>query len=305
MKLVQIGGREGLTVLLFGLGLIGRAVDHALRLRYNAAGVELPYSWTDPEARDRQRADLRARLTKSGPVALVWAGGQNGFGATEADMDQETALLSEVINFAVALGRDRPVAFHLTSSAGGLFEGQTHCGPESRPRPMRPYGAGKLAQEALLRSASGLQRRLIYRPTSVYGMKTSRRIGLVTALVSNALYGRVTRITGSPYTLRDFLLADDIGEYMVQQIADPEPDPDTRTLLLAHGRSASVFEVIERIRRLVERPVLLQYDSRPTNAGDMSFLPSALPPDWYSTNLESGISRTLSQFRSGFTWGRS
>jgi hypothetical protein len=55
------------------------------------------------------------------------------------------------------------------------------------------------------------------------------------------------------------------------------------TFLLASGRSASVFEVIERIRERIERPLLLQFDPHPSNVRDMSFLPSALPTDWQPT----------------------
>jgi nucleoside-diphosphate-sugar epimerase len=304
MRLLQIGPEADLSVLLFGLGLIGSTIDHALRMRFDARATDFPYSWTDRAARIEQRQAIRARLTGPGPVAVVWAGGKNGFAASDAEMADETALLSELVDFAVALGRDRPVGFHLTSSAGGLFEGQTHCGPSSVPRPLRPYGTGKRAQETLLMATDGLSRRMIFRPTSVYGMTTSNRIGLVTALISNALHGRTTRITGSPYTLRDFLLAEDIGQFMAQRIVRPEDGPRDQTLLLARGRSASIFEVIERIRSRVDRPLLLQFDSRPTNAGDMSFLPSALPHDWHATPLASGITQILARFRGGFDCGR-
>lgn len=304
MRVLQVGTGGDLTVLLFGLGLIGATIDRALRLRFDARSSDLPYVWTDAAQRAAQRSAIRAGLGGAGRVAVVWAGGRNGFGATGAEMQQETALLAELLGFAADLGRDRPVEFHLTSSAGGLYEGQTHCTRDSVPLPLRPYGAGKLVQEALLLDTRGLTRRMIYRPSSVYGMTRSGRIGLVTALISNALQGRTTRITGSPYTLRDFLLADDIGPFVAQTIVAPGPGPDGQVLLLASGRSASVFEVIERIRSRIDRPVLLQYDSRPTNAGDMSFLPAALPADWQATPLASGITRILALFRSGFNWGQ-
>lgn len=38
MKVLRVGGRAGPYVLLFGLGLIGGAVDRALRLRFEAEG---------------------------------------------------------------------------------------------------------------------------------------------------------------------------------------------------------------------------------------------------------------------------
>jgi nucleoside-diphosphate-sugar epimerase len=307
MKILRIGGPAELSVLLFGLGLIGGAVDRALRLRFQAEARDFPYDWHDAGLRQAQRAAIAAALPQAGRVAVVWTGGQSGFGSSDADMEQETSVMAELIAMAEDLRRDRPVDFHLMSSAGGLFESQTHCSEHSIPRPLRPYGAGKLMQEARLERAVTLQRRYVYRPSTVYGVTRSKRVGLVTALISNAMQGRTTRIFGNPNTLRDYVLADDIGHYVARKIVDPDPGPDASpdtgpqvlTRLLASGRSASVFEVIERIRERIERPLLLQFDPHPSNVRDMSFLPSALPPDWQATSLASGISRIITFLRSG------
>ena len=310
MKVLRVGGQAGPYVLLFGLGLIGGAVDRALRLRFEAEGRDFPYDWHDAGLRQAQRADIGAALPNAGRLSLVWTGGQSGFGSTDADMAQETAIVAELIAMAQTLRHDdRPVDFHMMSSAGGLFESQTHCSEHSIPRPLRPYGTGKLMQEQALAQAAGLDRRHVYRPSSVYGVTRSKRVGLVTALISNAMQGRTTRIFGNPNTLRDYVLADDIGHYLarwiVGAVSDPAPDhaPDQGplTFLLASGRSASVFEVIERIRERIERPLLLQFDPHPSNVRDMSFLPSGLPADWQPTPLASGISRIVTFLRSGLT----
>lgn len=304
MKVLRVGGQDGLCVALFGLGLIGGAVDRALRLRFQAEGRDFPYDWHDAGLRQQQRLAIHAGLPATGRLAMVWTGGQSGFGSTDADMAQETGIVAELIAMAETLRRDRPVDFHLMSSAGGLFESQTHCSEHSIPHPLRPYGTGKLMQEQALAQAGALSRRHIYRPSSVYGVTRSKRVGLVTALISNAMQGKTTRIFGNPNTLRDYVLADDIGHYLARRIVAPGmdgPDPDVLTFLLASGRSASVFEVIERIRERVERPLLLQFDPHPSNVRDMSFLPSALPADWQATPLASGISRIVTHLRSGLT----
>jgi len=296
MRILQV---EGASVLLFGLGLIGSAVDRALRLRFRAQGCDRPYDWHDADLRRAQAAAIRLALREGDRIAVVWTSGQSGFGSTEADMGRETALLAEVIGMAETLRRGRQVDFHMISSAGGLFESQTHCSAESRPRPLRPYGLGKLRQEQALARAEGLDRRYVYRPSSVYGATRSKRVGLVTALVTNALTGRTTRIFGNPNTLRDYVLSDDIGHYIAGKAAAPDEPPGERTFLLARGRSASVFEVIERVRERVERPLLLQFDPHPSNVRDMSFLPSALPRDWHATPLVAGISQIATMARSG------
>lgn len=299
MKLLQIEGDDKPVILLFGLGLIGGAVDRALRLRFGARGVEFSYDWHDAPLRRAQADAIAAALPPRMPAVLVWAGGQSGFGSDPAQMRQETALVEELIRMAQALRRDRPVDFHMISSAGGLFESQTHCSSATPPRPLRAYGAGKLAQEQALARAQGLDRRHVYRPSSVYGATRSKRVGLVAALVANGLAGRTTRIFGNPNTLRDYVLADDVGHYIARRIAAPEDRAEMQVLLLARGRPASVFEVIERVRERVERPLLLQFDPHPSNMQDMSFLPSALPADWQATSLVAGISRIATMARSG------
>lgn len=295
MRLLRIEGNGSRIVLLFGRGLIGSAVDQALQRRHGAAVRDLPYDWNDGALRSSQRETIMAAVPRGGRVAVVWAGGRGGFASNNSEMMAEAGLVAEVIQLAESLRSDRRVDFHLVSSAGGLFEGQTHCSTRSVPHPLRPYGDGKLMQEVMLSQAS-LDGRHVYRPSSVYGAANSGRVGLVTMLVMNALKGGTTRIFGNPGTLRDYVMAEDVGRYVAQKIVDPE-GPATRIVLLANGRSASVHEVIELVRARLERPLLLQFDPHPSNARNMSFLSSALPADWTATPLASGIARVVTFLR--------
>lgn len=300
MKILQLGGSHRITVLLFGVGLIGGAVDRALRLRNQPETRLFPYDWHDAGLRQAQTIEILSALRPADRIVVVWAGGQGGFASTAAEMSQETALVAEVIAMAESLGKEgRAVDFHLLSSGGGLFESQTHCDGNSPPYPLRPYGMGKMHQEDILLRAAGLNLRRIYRPSSVYGVTHSRRVGLITALLSNMMRGGTTRIFGNPNTLRDYVLVNDVGQYMARKIMQSGTGGAVDAFLLASGRPASVFEVIEEVRRCMDKPLLLQFDPHPSNVRDMSFLPSALPSDWRATPLNSGISRIATFFRSG------
>jgi len=298
MKLLQIAGSDPQSVLIFGLGLIGGAVNRALQQWCQGNVREFAYDWQDEAERHLQRSAIQAALPQSGRLTIAWTGGQSGFASSPEEMGRESQIVTELIDMARALSdQGRCVDFHLLSSAGGLFEGQTHCGRDSIPMPLRAYGEGKRQQEASLKRASGLNRRLIYRPSSVYGISRSQRIGLVTALIGNAALGRTTRIFGNMNTLRDYVFADDIGQYMARMILSGGRSEEVETLLLANGRSASVSEVISHIRERMGRPLLLQFDPHPTNVRNMSFLPSALPADWRPTSLGSGIARIVTAVR--------
>lgn len=294
MRLLHIAGDERPAVLMFGLGLIGGAVDAALRQRFAASAQEFPYDWHDAGSRRTQRAVIAAALAGDKRIAVVWSGGINGFGASRQEMDQEAEIVTELIDWVQELQPRRNVDFHLISSAGGLFEGQTHCSASTTPNPLRPYGESKLKQEQRLLAAE-IGRRHIYRPSSVYGVGHSKRLGLATMLASNALTGKTTRIFGNPNTLRDYVLSDDIGRFMAKRIVEPNGTDDIVTM--ASGRPASVHEMVELVRARVTQPVMLQYDPHPSNAQSMSFLPSSLPADWRPTALASGIANVVDTLR--------
>lgn len=284
-------GGQRCRVLLFGTGLVGSAIARALRIRFQSQGEPLPYDWQDADLRRAQRDAIRGALETPDRVILVWAAGCSGFGSSAEDMACETALVAELVAFACQIKADRPattVDAHLLSSAGGLFEGQTHCTAASLPRPLRPYGHGKLAQETLLRQATTLDGRHVHRPSTVYGAAGTGRVGLVAALIGNALKGATTRIFGSPGTLRDYVLADDIGRYVASRIGAAGTGA-VSVHLLAAGRPTAVHEIIELVGRCLDLPLRLQFDPHPTNTRNMSFLPSALPAGWNRTPLATGI----------------
>jgi UDP-glucose 4-epimerase len=305
MKLLRWTGPGGSrhAAALFGAGLLGGAIGDALRGAAQADAAFMPYDWGDSAARAAQLGDIeRAILNGADPVqsvSIIWAGGRSGFGSSVDDMRAEEAIFAQILAFGGALEAAAPDAvhgFHMISSAGGLFEGVSHCGADTAARALRPYGAGKLRQEALVHASGGKALRRIYRPSSVYGFRPGGRLGLVTALASNALTGRTTRIVGSPHTIRDYVSAEDIGRFVAHETLRPSPGADL-TFLLASGRPAAMCEMIALVEQAVQARTLLQYDPSPSNALNMSFRPSALPRRWRPTALETGIRRTVSQVR--------
>lgn len=291
-------------VLLFGLGLIGRAIRRRLLRGGRATWIELPYDWQDPTLRQRQTEELEDRL-HSLPgqwhrhIATVWAGGRSGFGSDDEAMAEETARLEEVIRLSERL-RDRlPEArhdFHLLSSAGGLFEGQILCDHNSQPRPLRAYGRGKMAQEDLLQQSSAFDAVRIYRPSSVYGAARSGRIGLISTLLENGLTGRASTIFGGINTLRDYVWVEDIADYVAKTVTRPGP-ASAATAFLASGKPTAMCEVVGAVEQMIDRPLKLKYVATLTNARDMSFRLSALPRGLPTTDLKTGMFEVLLETR--------
>ena len=144
MILLHSPGR-GRCVALFGEGLVGSSVLSAFSGCYEREIVG--FSYDEPEKQDDDLRALANRIASlqdgsPGSLAAVWAAGKTGFSASEQDAESEVALFRKVFDFAVRQCESSTAtrcSFHCVSSAGGLFEGQSHVTDRSVPSPRRPY----------------------------------------------------------------------------------------------------------------------------------------------------------------------
>jgi nucleoside-diphosphate-sugar epimerase len=181
----------------------------------------------------------------------------------------------------------------MMSSAGGLFEGQRLVDRNSEPRPVRPYGRAKLSQEQRAPCLPAGISCSIYRPSSVYGHnRRGGRSGLIAALIDGAKTHQTSHIFGNINTLRDYVMAGDIGAFVAARVSgNHEPGE----FLLASGKPATIGEVIHIVERATARRLYVRFEHLASNADHMSFIPAALPEKWIPTDLETGIRLTASQ----------
>lgn len=290
------------VALLFGSGILGGAIARRLSAAAKVPPVDISWPWADPQGRrstaDSLKAEIDARPRRA--VSLVWAAGRSGMGSTTDDMQRETDLVAEVLGLGRGLGDGgTEVHIHLISSAGGLFDGRTHVGLETVPEPTRPYGLGKLAQERALADAAERSASLsahIYRPTTVYGFQAGARMGLVPVLILNGLAGRCSTIIGRADTIRDYVWTEDVARFIAARVLRLAP-PEANPLLLASGRPAPLGEIVAEAEQLLGTRLHLRYDPRPSNSANMSFRPSAVPPDLQPIDIRSGIRRVAEAVR--------
>ena len=292
------------VIVVFGAGLIGGAIAGALCRLEDAVAEVLPLSWSSAALRRSELAGLMElltdRRTPTARIDLVWAAGCAGFGASSMELALETEALDDILAWGRILQasatRSR-LTIHMLSSAGGLFEGQRLVDAASVPRPLRPYGEAKLAQEKSLEALRPQMTAHVYRPSSVYGFGVrGARAGLLNTLVDNSKLGRTTRIFGGLDTLRDYVLSTDVGTFIARKITMPEET--SQTFLLATGKPTSIFEMIRLVREVIGQPLKIKLDVQPSRAGHISFRPGGLPSDWRPADLETGIrivTRSLSQ----------
>jgi nucleoside-diphosphate-sugar epimerase len=290
-------GRQ--VIALFGHGLIGRSITAALgrQARY----AHLPFAWGDQKARVHALNSIERHILNhsAGPLNasrldLIWAAGRSGFDASDQQVAAEMTAYSEIVSFAARLQVSLPDAhhaFHLLSSAGGLFNGQRNVGRSSVPSATNPYGRAKLEQETQLHLALPNIQRLVYRPSSVYGFSgPGTRLGLVSALIHNSIRHQTSRIFGNPHTIRDYVLNSDIGKFIRARLDDPDRRPET--YLLVSGKPTTIFEALQKISQVMGRRVYCRFENVRSNAADISFSPAALPRSWQPTDIKTGIQLT-------------
>lgn len=300
------------AIALFGVGLIGGAILRALMKRGVTSLADLPLNWKDRPQRSLDLLSLTHAINcqfDRAPLArldIVWAAGKAGFGAGREELGAEFEAFRDISKWAQELPLHLPpgtsLGFHMLSSAGGLFEGQRFVDSTTLPRPHRAYGEAKLEQEATVEDLRNTMVAHIYRPSSVYGFsREGGRSGLINTLIENAKKHSVSRIFGGLDTVRDYILASDIAEFVANKITQPETA--SQTFLLASGKPASVSTIAQIVTKVVGSPLYLKLDVQPSNASHITFRQSALPEGWRPTDLETGIRLVARQLSLSFETG--
>ncbi len=292
------GGPQTHLVLLFGLGLIGSAISNALlRLQFRLL-AHIPFGWQD----NLQMADAHGAIesaclpyaNKFGRLSFVWSAGKAGFYSRQSDVDKEYTVFQKTVGFASDLQKKmQPTnfGFHCMSSAGGLFEGQCVIRETSSPAPIRPYGMLKKQQEDFLLDSFSSNELALYRPSSVYGpMEQKSRLGLINNLISNARNGRITVLDAHVMSLRDYVFAGDIGNYIARRIRfEVDGRIDKPVQFLVSAKCSSIFEVFEKIKRILNLHAQIRYDDQFGNHKNITFSDSVMPPGWRPVTLDVGI----------------
>jgi len=280
-------------VLVFGSGAIGGAVVRALRRRGAYSPVPCAVPWDDPVATRGFLDDLTIRLTDragSRAISVVWAAGRTGFGSSDEQAAAEMHTFTDVVHLVARLRGKAPShqhALHLVSSAGGLYEGRSIRSPGDPPAPLRPYGRLKLAQEQHATAELSEEGVAIYRPSSVYTAPGRGRLGLIGALVSNGIAQAQTTITGALDTLRDYVLADDIGAFIADHSTAGVDAQDNRHMLVS-GDPASIRHVMTTVESVIRRRLYVRV-AEAWNAQNITFSPVVRARRFRPTPLFVGI----------------
>jgi len=303
MIVLESGEPSRRRILLFGEGLIGSAIAGELGKRGFARLAETILPWNDPPAFDSRLEEIERAISEAdaarpgletppAPWTVIWSAGSAGFDATAEETAAELSVFRKVVALARRLPRSsrEAVAFALIGSAGGLFEGQRVVDASSSPAPRRPYGRLKLAEEEVLLASTPEIEPAVFRLSSVYGPLAGRhRRGLISTLIANAFEGRVSRINGTPSTLRDFVWVGDVARFVVSRILEGPGIAREKVVTLASCRPASILEIRKLVEDALDRRLYVSFVPTQSNREDITFRSTTTPAGWVPSPLQTNI----------------
>jgi UDP-glucose 4-epimerase len=197
-----------------------------------------------------------------------------------------TAMLLEAARQAGA----RSLVFASTNAVTGPMQGPAITGAEVL-QPLTPYGATKAAGEMLMSAytASYGLRCVALRLTNVYGPGMQAKDSIVARLMRAIRLGKPFEIYGDGTQVRDYVHAADVTAAVRLGLAD---ERWAGPVVIGAGRSLSVLEVIDAVRRVTGAELDVQHG--PARPGEMPAVivdPSAARQAGWSPRyaLEDGL----------------
>jgi len=277
------------TVGLIGEGLIGSAIAASLN-RHQPVSSDIHFPSYHQNDLDRVWTTVNEYLLKfktSGAVDWIWSAGKAGLLASEEECAREFSFFEAFLDRLFQHRNNCNDRLHLVSSAGGLYEGQRLVTHQTKPAPTKAYGHLKLRMED--RAVAQFKHCHIYRPTSVFGaFKPGHRMGLITTLMVNAYQQKTTLVWGAPSTLRDYVSATDIGQFIGGAVLS-ETKGNSTTHILASGKPTSTQEIVHLIQAITQKQLYLRFVDA-TNSADITFAKNNdYSPHWQPENLETTV----------------
>jgi UDP-glucose 4-epimerase len=303
-----VGSRIGGRVLVTGgRSFIGRAVVKGLQRR------GMPVTVVDRQGPDGQRdgvahivGDLCDDHVRDEALAPGTAGIIHLAASTSVLRSVERPAQTYADNVAVTqqlleLARVRGVSRFLLASTNAVVGdvGATPITEQLPLRPLTPYGATKAACEMLLSGYAGAygMTTCALRFSNVYGPGMAHKDSFVPRLMRAALTGSTVRIYGDGTQRRDLVHIDDV----VRGVLLGWDSGYAGSLIIGSGRSVSVLELVEIVRRITGRPlrtehVAAQQGEMPAVVLDLSHSADAIGyrP---TVDLEDGLASTWRYFR--------
>jgi UDP-glucose 4-epimerase len=267
------GGLAGRRVLVTGgSGFIGRHVVGDLR----AAGAQVRVVDLEPHP-DPEVELVRGDIAEPDVLKAGFDGGFDGVvhlaavtSVLRSVEHPEHTFRTNVAATALLLESARAagvtaLVFASTNAVTGPMEGPA-ISEAATLRPLTPYGATKAAGEMLMSAytASYGVRCAVMRLTNVYGPGMQAKDSIVARLMRAIRLGGTFEIYGDGQQVRDYVHAADVTAAVRLGLS---PRGWSGPMVIGSGRSLSVLEVIEAVRKATGSEVRVEHG--PARPGEM------------------------------------
>lgn len=212
------------------------------------------------------------------------------------DVDTNIRMTIELLQECVQTGQVKKVIFASTGGAiYGLNSGES-ISEDVTPLPISPYAIGKLTIEHYLRyfeKKHGLSS-LVYRISNPYGERQSlaHKQGVIPIFLQHIAKDEPITILGDGSMVRDYIYVRDAAEMIAASFEKAQKS----LYNLGSGQGVSVSELVETVRRVVQKEVRTETAPVPATFVEKIVLDTSrfeqefgLKPE---TDLEQGITKT-------------
>lgn len=191
--------------------------------------------------------------------------------------------------------------FVYASSGAALGDIEPPLHEEIVPKPLSPYGAGKLAGEAYCMAFAGSygMHTVALRFSNVYGPYSDHKNNAIPNFIKRSLRGDDVEIFGDGTQTRDFIYVDDLCDGIYRSLTEEEAGGEV--FQLATGVETSVKELTELVQHVTGTTAQVQF--MPARSGevyrsraDVSKATRILGFEPH-VSLEEGLTRTADWFK--------
>jgi len=286
-------------ILHFGIGLLGTAIQKIILKKEFFEKIHFsthPFNWQKIEDTELFLVEFfktnAVNLSRLKELHIIWSAGKAGFSATDSQVEHQLNQFKFILHQLIAFLESKSIRpiFHLLSSGGGLFEGQTLIETNSVPNPQRPYGKMKLAEEQFLLEHPLDFQVNIYRLSSVFSVDVlDKRKGLMNILMENGLKHKVSNIFGQENTIRDYVLDRDVAKFLVAKIYNDEAIGGI--FCLASGKPSTIFEIRKQIEKILNKRIFISFSPVVSNAANMSYAYTVIAKGFESENQNTSLKK--------------
>ena len=152
--------------------------------------------------------------------------------------------------------------FVFASSGAALGDVPPPLHEEVVPRPLSPYGAGKLAGEAYCQGYAGSfgMQTVVLRFSNVYGPFSAHKKNAVPNFIKRCLADEPIDIFGDGSQTRDFIYVEDLCEAILGSLSNPEARGEV--IQLGTGVGTSILELAELTKQVTGSKSEIRFEER-------------------------------------------